>query len=732
MKKNQKLYEKKGFVMSYLKDFQTQINSRDFSKFLQLWEEYCNSDVIDTEEFVELLKSLKKSDFARQFGAFIETALPLLELLDKQDQRYEVLKHLIDLQTTNSPLLADISITALKDKYNSDPHFTERLRLVGLRNKDSFQQALSNYDLLAHMQVGKFVFHPGGWGTGEVMEISPVRQQVTIEFENVSGKKSITFENAFKALIPLDETHFLVRRFANADKLEAEAKENPVDIIKLLLHDLGPLNASEIKDELCELVIPDADWAKWWQSARAKLKKDMIIEQPEKIKDPFKLRKSEISQEERLKKAFNKKTDVQELILSSYNFVKELPNTKKNQEVRNTLRDKLIEQLGNTENTPSQELQLCLLLENHFSHQVSGKECQDLIQKMANIEDVVESIEIIAVKKRALTLIRENRSDWAPIFLKLLLNIKQTILKDYILKELNHKETASQLNVELKNLLRHPESSPETFIWYFLKLLDEEANIPYSNREGLYQFFDGFLILYSHLEKRPESRDLLKKMYLILSGNRFSNVRKVLENSTIEFAKEFLLLASKCTTLTDHDLKTLRSLVEVVHPSLSTKKRKSISSDSNVFWTTEEGYLKAQEQVKKIGTTEMVENAREIEAARALGDLRENSEYKFALEKRSRLQSQLKVLSDQLGKARIITKDDILNDEVGVGSIIDIVDSNGNESTYTILGPWEADADKHILSIQSKLAESMLGCHEGDKFKFRDEEMRIQKIRSYL
>ncbi len=44
-----------------------------------------------------------------------------------------------------------------------------------------------------------------------------------------------------------------------------------------------------------------------------------------------------------------------------------------------------------------------------------------------------------------------------------------------------------------------------------------------------------------------------------------------------------------------------------------------------------EGYQKIKERVQHIGTVETVENAREIEAARALGDLRENSEYSLPL-----------------------------------------------------------------------------------------------------
>ena len=133
-----------------------------------------------------------------------------------------------------------------------------------------------------------------------------------------------------------------------------------------------------------------------------------------------------------------------------------------------------------------------------------------------------------------------------------------------------------------------------------------------------------------------------------------------------------------------------------------------------------------------VGTVEIVENAREIEAARALGDLRENSEYKFALEKRSRLQAELKMLSDQLSRSRLITPDDISPDEIGVGSVIELQDSKKKKISYTILGPWDADPDSCVLSFQSKLAQELCGHKAGDVVKFKDEDYKILSVRSYL
>lgn len=723
--------------MGYLKEFLTQINNRDFHKFLILWEEYCTSDTIETEEFNQLLKAIKASNLARHFGQIVETALPLWKTIQDKQESYEILRLLIDLQTTNSPALSDITFETLTTVHGQDPKFNERLRLAGLRNKDNFQGAISKYDLLAHMAKNNVVFHTGGWGTGEIIDISFVREHLVIEFENVSGRKDLSFTNAFKTLIPLPHKHFLARRFLNPDLLEKEGRENPVGLIKLLLHDLGPKTAAEIKDELCELVIPEKDWTKWWQGARAKIKKNPIIEAPDTIKEPFYLRKAELTPEERLQDAMHNKTDINQIIQATYNFVRDTPNAIKNPATKQSLQDKLLQLLQTPDISQDQQLQVYLLLEQFFGFESADSRIAELIQQQKNLEKIIQSIDIVAFKKRALVAIQDYRPDWLNLFLNLLFIVPQAQLRDYILRELNRNAQGRPLlEKKLQELIVHPAQYPDMFVWYFQKLIGEEENeIPFQNQEGRNQFFESFLILFSVLEGQPEQRELLKKMYGILSGQRYALVRQMLQGTSLEFAKEILLLASKCQTLTGHDMKILRSLTEVVHPSLTPPKQKrgsKVNENEEEIWTTEEGYLKIQERVRQIGTVEVVENAREIEAARALGDLRENSEFKFAQERRARLQSELKTLSSQLNRARIITPEDIHFNEVGVGSVATLVDSKGNQIVYTILGPWDADPDLNILSFNSKLAQSMFGRKVGEKFSFRDENFEIIGLESFL
>lgn len=721
--------------MGYLEDLQAQIANRDFSKFWLLWEEYCTSDVIDYDEFSGILKAVKDSDFIRQFGQYVETALPLMELLKDPEEKYSILKLIIDLQSTNSPNLAELSIQALKERYASDPQFNDRLRLVGLRSKDAFQGAISNFDLLAHMKKGNFLFHTGGWGAGQIIDVSNVREQVGVEFENVSGRKDFTFTNAFKTLIPLKNESFLARRFAEPDELEQEARENPVVIIKLLLKDLGPKTAAEIKDELCELVIPEKDWTKWWQGARAKVKKDTMIDTPETLKEPFKLHKAEVTHEMRLHKAMGKNKGIDELIQTSYSFVRDNPGMLKKEDVKNSIKEKLLNALKQQEVSKGQELQLRIFLETNFDHQIDGQAVHKLIEELENVQQVIDDIEIVAIKKRLLSLIREHRSDWSKIFLDLLFTQLSSNLRDYLIKELNQKDSRKLLEKKLVDLVAHPIKAPEFFVWYFQKALDaDQEHLPYGDKEGQTTLFESFLILFNALDSRPEYKDLLKKMYTMLSGKRYALVRQIIEGTSLDYIKEFLLLVAKCHGFTDHDQKILRSLAEVVHPSLNPNKHRKEQEvlNSNIIWTTPEAYLRTKERMEQISTVETIENAKEIEAARSLGDLRENSEYKFALEKRSRLQGELKHLSEQISRARVITQDDIDDEEISVGHIVTLLDPLGKKVHYTLLGPWDANVEKGILSSQSKLAEAMIGKKKGEKFTFRDEPYEVIDFKSFI
>jgi transcription elongation factor GreA-like protein/transcription elongation GreA/GreB family factor len=719
--------------MAYLKDFRDRIQNNDYPGFLKIWEEYCYGDQPDGEEIVAVLEAVKASDLAKPFGLQVARILPLWRELKDAQQAHNALRLILDLQTTNSEELADLATEYLKNRNENDPLLNEKLRLVGLRNRERFQSAIRNFELLTHMKKGNYVFHTAGWGTGEIVDVSLVREEIVLEFEYVIGPQSFSFEKAFKTLLPLTNEHFYSRRFGNPDVLEKEARENPAEVIRLLLRDLGPKTASEIKEEFSDLVIPAEDWNRWWQTARAKLKKDTKIESPKELKDPFRLREEELPHEVAFHKALEAKPGVNATIQMVYSFLRDFPETLKNGEFKASLEARLKEVLSHEHLIDSQKIQVLFFLDD-LGVSSAGKEVSDLIDRISNVPELVRSIEVMSFQKRSLQLSRKQRKDWQEVFLDLLFTVDQNLLRDFILSELDDPQTKEALKQKLSSLLIHPLSFPEVFVWYFQKIVDKKSKFPFADKEGRNRFFEGLLILLDHLEQKPQYRDLAKKILSLITADRYQIVRDIMQQSSIEEVKEYLLLATKCDSMTDHDIKILHSLGEVVHPSLSRlrKDKDRGAADENVIWTTQEGYQKVQLRIQQIATVETVLNAKEIEAARALGDLRENAEFKAALERRDRLQSELKFLSDQIARARILTPEDVVQDEVGVGSVVHCRDSKGEHLRFILLGPWDADPERHILSFQSKLAQAMKGKTIGEKFEFQGDAFTIADIDNYF
>jgi transcription elongation factor GreA len=416
-----------------------------------------------------------------------------------------------------------------------------------------------------------------------------------------------------------------------------------------------------------------------------------------------------------------------------YTFLRDFPETLKNNEFKATLIAKLTEMLSFKEINAAQELQIHFFLQD-LNNIKDYPVISEIINRFETIAQILDNIEVLSFKKRVLMEARKHRPEWKESFLDLLFKVDQTPLRDYILSELTSVIDAAVLKQKFQELYTHPSRFPEAFMWYFQKLQSKNA-IPFNDKQGKTRFFEGLLILLSHIENNPEQREMVKKIHALLSGGRFAIVRQIMQESSVDDAKEFLLLASKSHSLSDHDQKIFRSLAEVVHPSLIKIRKKqepAAEQEPQVIWTTATGYQKLQQRIQQIATVETVENAKEIEIARSHGDLRENAEFKAALEKRDRLQSELKFLSEQLSRARVITKDDISTDEVGIGVVVDCMSKKGEKVSYSLLGSWDADPDKNILSFQSKLAQSLVGKTVGDKFTVQGEELTIEAIRSSL
>lgn len=105
-----------------------------------------------------------------------------------------------------------------------------------------------------------------------------------------------------------------------------------------------------------------------------------------------------------------------------------------------------------------------------------------------------------------------------------------------------------------------------------------------------------------------------------------------------------------------------------------------------------------------------------IQKAVELGDLRENSEYKSALERQQFVQARLNHLTKRYGELSRIDLSEIPTDRVSIGSRVTVVDLRTRETTvYTLAFGDDLDFDSGQISMASALGQALMGKRPGDQ-----------------
>jgi transcription elongation factor GreA len=128
------------------------------------------------------------------------------------------------------------------------------------------------------------------------------------------------------------------------------------------------------------------------------------------------------------------------------------------------------------------------------------------------------------------------------------------------------------------------------------------------------------------------------------------------------------------------------------------------------FPITTNGFEKMSEELKHLKLVERPAIIKAISEARDLGDLSENAEYHSAREKQSFIEGRIIELEDKIARAEIIDPAKLSGNIVKFGAKVKLVDCDTDkEHTYTIVGEYEADLDKGLVSIVSPIARAMIG-----------------------
>lgn len=130
---------------------------------------------------------------------------------------------------------------------------------------------------------------------------------------------------------------------------------------------------------------------------------------------------------------------------------------------------------------------------------------------------------------------------------------------------------------------------------------------------------------------------------------------------------------------------------------------------------TVQGAERLRQELHELKTVRRPRVIQAIAEAREHGDLKENAEYHAAKEQQGFIEGRIAEIESKLSNAEIIDVTKInAGGKVVFGATVELVDDNGKDVCYQIVGEDEADIKAGRISVSSPIARALIGRREGD------------------
>ncbi len=189
-------------------------------------------------------------------------------------------------------------------------------------------------------------------------------------------------------------------------------------------------------------------------------------------------------------------------------------------------------------------------------------------------------------------------------------------------------------------------------------------------------------------------------------------IAEMLNGSSLETARDLAKTLLLNQGFEELSKKSILSRIINLYPKVQSLVK--TSSTRERLFVSQWSLDKKREELEKLVKVELPASKIAIEAARELGDLRENAEYKMARERDELLTAQRAQLEKDIRMAEVFDFNTTPTDKVGIGSIVTLKDESGALHVCTILGAWDSDTEKKVYSYQTPLAKALMDKKAGD------------------
>jgi transcription elongation GreA/GreB family factor len=638
-------------------------------------------------------------------------AKTLLEMLDEHLRhshwaaRLELLQRTGDILLPPEKLLPAVLAT-LGKIYGTRPTYHGLVEAVGLsrgvQEMPKVWEKVERLQSLLAFDVGTVVAMDGK-GVGRVVDANLGLESFKVDFERNKGLM-VGFKAAAKLLQPLSPEHVLRRKLEAPQELK---KLSPQMLLQQVLTSYSKqLTAGEIRDIVAGIVAPE-QWTSWWSTAR---KHAQVVASGTGARQSYAWAATSDQAERAVWISFEKANPRRKLeLLRREGATREI-------ELR-TRMARALEEIANRESgsNPGLAFEIWFALERVG---IPAAELENLPWSPERLLSKGDPIRVFTgiddrlLRERGYAMVREQRPDWPNVF-------REAMTKETDARALDGLASAlvtaggKEFDRFVDQVLTQPHRQPAAFIWLAERAADDEE-----------------------LRKRNPLR-LLQQILGAMSRDEFASYRtrlapladsggtvpRLFDNLSEDQAPHAIEAVHRTAALEAYQRDQLTNGIELRFPSL--RKQTEIP-----LYATAEAIDVKRGELDHIMRVEIPTNRKAIEEARAMGDLRENFEYKAARQRHEYLNSRAASLNADLSRVRPIVAADADLNEVRIGSRVRL--SHGDRTRrITVLGPWESKPEDDVISYESDLGKLLLGRTVGSSVEIAGENWEVLAIEAH-
>ena len=699
----------------------------EYDALEEQWLDLCERAPDNAAAFVGAAKVLRDRGESERATVLLSLILPHFESGDKPEAWAELAEIAADCDPGDLGLRRQL-IKALEERCRDSKGIKAFIRVANVERSPTPSQAVAQVRSLLAFDVGRHVYHAASWGAGKVVRISTSTGNMTVDFERKGGHVMPAL-GAVDLLEPLDDDDFRAMCLSQPDEVKRLAAEDvPALFASLLKSRGGRATTKQVKADVLDKVVPTNEWPKWWAAARRALRNAPFIAMTAGSAPEFTLRDAPLSPQDALAERYRATRDLDKKLAIALECLERSPSLGVGAELLDEMAADLwtnAQRLLGAEGSRALEL---LLVVERLREQTGQKDMpegtrpRDVIAASDDVAGLLRGMKGEDIRREAMDLARELWPDcWADLWAQMLL-VPCASTCDHVVRELEKAGHIATLQTALTHVLAQADTCPDALIWLWRRAAGGKLPVAFDPIAKVAVLERLLRMLQQAAGSEGEGRDaiLVSKLRGALSSNNFDAVDHVAESLPGLEVRRLHELVRFNRGLSENGKWTILHILELAAPEEFRKRLKPWEEDA--VYSTEAGLEKQRQELIRLTTVEYLKITKAIGEAAAMGDISDNAEYQSAIEARGQLTYRAAELKAQIDKAKLISPHMVSLDEVGIGATVDLRDiADGTTRTLALLGPWDSDPERDVLSYRAPLSQAFLGKAVGDQVEVETE-----------